>query len=143
MQEKQELKSWRFHLLIPSLVYVSSGTSAFFFFVHVFIFSFPFLVVRKWQYSTCSCQKDFLPQFYPSLFRTPFTIVPLGSRNLIGFQYLSSYKMYHLVLIECLQIILQGTLAKALETSTNGKVSSYSLFPHCPCSPSKVAKRTI
>ena len=82
-------------------------------FVHMFIFSFPFLVVRKWRYFIFTCQIDcFLLQFCPGLFRTLFTITPLGSRNLIGFQYLSSHKMYHLVLIECLQMILVGDFGK-------------------------------
>lgn len=42
-----------------------------------------FFVARKILRS----QKDFPRQFYPSLFRTPFIIIPLGSRNLIGFHY--------------------------------------------------------
>lgn len=88
-----------------------------FFFVHVFIFSFPFLFVRKWQYFTFTCQKDFLLQFYPSLFRTPFTIIPLGSRNLIGVQYLTSHKMYSLTLTECLQILLVGNFGKGFRNA--------------------------
>lgn len=62
----------------------------------------PFLVARK----------KILLQFYLSLLRTPFTIILLGSRNLIDFQYLHSHKMYHLVLIECLQIILEENFGK-------------------------------
>lgn len=76
-------------------------------------FSFPFLFVRKRQYSRFSCQEKFyFSQFYPGLLRSPFTIILLGSRNLIDFQYLSSRKMYHLVLIECLQIILVENFGK-------------------------------
>lgn len=66
-----------------------------FFFVHVFIFSFLFLLSENGTISFFACQSDFLLQFYPRLFHTPFTIIPVGSRNVIGFQYLRSQKMYH------------------------------------------------
>lgn len=49
--------------------------------VHIFIFSI--FVAR----TILSSPKDFPCQFYPSLCRTPFIIIPLVSRNLIGFHY--------------------------------------------------------
>lgn len=79
---------------------LSSGTTVFCC-SHVY-FLISFLFCQKWQYSIFSCQKKILLQFYPSLLRSSFTIILLGSRNLIDFQYPSSHKMYHLVLVECL-----------------------------------------
>lgn len=84
-----------------------------FLFVHMSCFLLLFIILRKWQYSIFGCQKGFLLQFHPNLLRTPFTIIHLDSRNLIGFQYLGSHKMYHLVLIECLQIILLENFGKS------------------------------
>lgn len=108
-----------------------------------FIFSFP-LLPENGNITSLAVRKIFLLEFYPSLLGIPFILFPLGSKKLIGFQYLvltnasssSNWMSPNNIGRELWQRLYVATLS-------HSKVSSCSLSPYCPCSPSKDARRTI